>query len=297
MPINSTKNLYPGVNAHLNSFLQQEDGGWESFHTEYLVALRQTLEKRLPPNYYAITEKSLQISEYAFGELTRRRTSPDVTVYQKERSGTRVTASSAAVAPSIILPLAKLLYDDDDYLVSVIVYQMEGGKYPGKPIVRIELLSPANKPHGSYYQQYLAKRLQTLRSGLLLVEIDFLHETPPLLTELPSYPDHDHEAFPYTIMVSKPYPTPEEGQAEVYNINVDGVLPVINFPLAEDDEVELDFGLAYNLMLENARAFQVVVDYEQAPVNFDRYTPEDQAKIRSLLEAIRQNATDERNAP
>ena len=293
MPINATKNLYPGVNAHLNSFLQQEDGGRESFHTEYLVALRQTLEKRLPPNYYAITEKSLQISEFAFGEQTRRRTSPDVTVYQRERSATRVTTSSAAVAPSMIVPLAKLLYDDDDYLVSVIVYQMEGGKYPGIPIVRIELLSPANKPHGSYYQQYRAKRLQTLRSGLLLVEIDFLHETHPLLAEFPSYPDHEDGAFPYTIMVSKPHPTPEEGQAEVYNIGADSILPVINIPLADDDKAELDFGSAYNLMLENARAFQVIIDYEQDPVNFDRYSPDDQAKIGALLQDIRKNNVSE----
>lgn len=92
-------------------------------------------------------------------------------------------------------------------------------------------------------------------------------------------------------MMSKPHPTPEQGQAEVYNIDADGILPVINIPLVENDEVELDFGMAYNLMLENARAFQVIIDYEQDPVNFHRYSPDDQAKIRTLLTEIRKNAT------
>lgn len=39
MAICTPLNLYPGVNAHLNSFLQSEGGGWESFHAQYLVMI------------------------------------------------------------------------------------------------------------------------------------------------------------------------------------------------------------------------------------------------------------------
>jgi hypothetical protein len=40
-------------------------------------------------------------------------------------------------------------------------------------------------------------------------------------------------------------------------------------------------------MFPATRLFQMVVDYAEDPPNFDRYTPEDQAKIRALLDGIR----------
>jgi hypothetical protein len=73
MPIHSKTNLYPGINAHLNSFLQQEGGGWESFHAEHIIDLRRVLAQTLPRGYYAVAEKSLQ------GE-----TCTGITVYQGE---------------------------------------------------------------------------------------------------------------------------------------------------------------------------------------------------------------------
>lgn len=53
---------YPGVNAHLNSRLLQPDGGWEMFHAEHIIAIRQKLDDILPANYYAASEKSLQVT-------------------------------------------------------------------------------------------------------------------------------------------------------------------------------------------------------------------------------------------
>lgn len=48
---------YLGVNAHLNSFLLQPDGGWEMFHAKHIVVIRQMLDGVLPPDYYAASEK------------------------------------------------------------------------------------------------------------------------------------------------------------------------------------------------------------------------------------------------
>jgi hypothetical protein len=40
MPIHSNHNLYPGVNAHLNSLLQQKNGRWQSFHGAHIEHLQ-----------------------------------------------------------------------------------------------------------------------------------------------------------------------------------------------------------------------------------------------------------------
>jgi hypothetical protein len=35
MPVLLRDNPYRGVNAHFNSYAQNEEGGWKSFHTRY----------------------------------------------------------------------------------------------------------------------------------------------------------------------------------------------------------------------------------------------------------------------
>ena len=66
---------------------------------------------------------------------------------------------------------------EEKELTSLIIYRVEPSG-DDKPITRIELLSPSNKPNGSHYQKYISKRQYTLRSQLNLVEIDYLHENP-----------------------------------------------------------------------------------------------------------------------
>ncbi len=34
MSIQADTNLYPGINPHLNSRLQQHNGGWKGFHSK-----------------------------------------------------------------------------------------------------------------------------------------------------------------------------------------------------------------------------------------------------------------------
>ncbi len=43
MPLHSDKNLYPGINPHLNSYWQQPDSEWASFHTDYITFTRELL--------------------------------------------------------------------------------------------------------------------------------------------------------------------------------------------------------------------------------------------------------------
>jgi len=43
MPIHSDENLCPGINPHLNSALQQRNGGWKSFHAYHLIHMADQL--------------------------------------------------------------------------------------------------------------------------------------------------------------------------------------------------------------------------------------------------------------
>ena len=157
MGIFSERNLYPGVNPHLNSALQQPRGAWRSFHTYFLTYTAQWLNRNLPQGYFAQPEQSLQISIYDA--------------------------------------------DDEDTPVAVLIYA------GSKPVTRIEMLSPANKPGGSHFRDYATARDRALDAGLRLVEIDLLHERPPITTEIPSYRLGEADAYPYSILVSDPRPT------------------------------------------------------------------------------------------
>ncbi len=262
--------------------MQQKGGGWEPFHPRHINDLQAELDTVLPPNYYAVSEKSLQISEAAFD--ASRTTKPDVSIF-RDRSTTRSPTATAATTPTATLPL--LLEDEDDYLSSVVIYEVDVGRVPGRPVTRIEVLSPSNKPPAADYRHYQALRLYTLRSGMALVEIDYLHKSRPVLPMLPSYRDRDPDAFPYMVIVSTPHPTPEEGYADYYGFGVLDPLPTVTIPLAEQDTVAVNLGLVYNASFEKVRLFSRVVDYSQDPVDFDSYTEADRAKIRALLTGIR----------
>jgi hypothetical protein len=139
-------NRYPSINPHLNSFLQQPGGGWNSLRSDYLTYLRAALDRLLPAGYYARTETSLQIGVYdlELGTQRKRDTIGDVTIYGHEPTGQRANTS---LSPTLTLPLETTLLTEED--VVAVVYQLEGDCFPGHPTTRIELLSPANKPGGS----------------------------------------------------------------------------------------------------------------------------------------------------
>lgn len=284
MAISFKTNPYPGVDAHLNSFLQQDGGGWESFHSVQIAHLYEMLDSTLPPNYYVAAEKSLQIGALGFDHETSRRYRPDLAIYQQAASET--LSPFLATTPTATLPLVEVQDEDENTYTSIVIYETQEGKYPGKPVTWIEILSPANKPPGSAAVQYSLKRRQTLRSGLALVEIDYLHQSRPVNPLLPSYADGDEGAYPYMVLIS----TPADEQVEFYGFQIDSVLPKIPIPLAGKERTEIDFGLLYRQTAAH-RIFRIVVDYEKDPINFERYKSEDQAKIRAIIEeARRRNA-------
>ncbi len=244
MPIRAKTNLYPGVNPHLNSYLQNQTG-WKNFHNAYVNALLRYATAHLPDGYFAVSEQSLQV-----GTID----DPEITVAEQE------------------------------YVASVLIYS--GSELPGQPIMRFELLSPANKPPGSHHNSYALKRSKTLFAGLRLIEIDFLHQQRPVIDAVPSY-KHGHEgAAPYTILYSDPFPTIQDGKVYVYSVGVVDALPTLRLPLLNDDVFSVDFGEAYNDAFAASGLHFIVADYEQEPENFAAYTPDDQAKILAQMAKI-----------
>ena len=285
MPIHLRENQYQGVNAHLHSYLQNETGGWESFHTDYITFLRVALDSQLPSGYTARSELGLQISEITPAIRPIRRTKPDVTIFQTRASSQVAEATLVAATPTALFPIPETM-DSEEYLPGLIIYQTGEGQPPGRPITRFEVLSPANKPSGSHYPRYIEKRVETLHVGLRLVEIDFLHETRPVIQAIASYPNREEGAFPYSILVTDPRPSFEQGQTKFYGLSIDTTIPAIEIPLAGADSLIFDFDAVYNQFFASTRFFGEIVDYEQLPPRFETYTPADQQRIKARMQAV-----------
>ncbi len=285
--ITSTRNRFPGVNPHAHGLLLGTGGGWPGFHSDYLGDLRALLDAVLPPGYYARREASLQIGtldpDLSLPPKTPERTVSDIAIYQAE-TGTAASPSAGA-HPTLLLPLAEAIIPDED-VSSIVIYRAEGRQLPGRPVTRIELLSPANKPPGAYAKLYQIRRMETLLGGLVLVEIDLIHTRRPLDARIPSYVDRETGATPYHIVVHDPHPTWSEGSSAVYATGIVDPLPSVSLPLVYPDRVTLDFNTAYQRTYASSRLFHMWVDYAQEPVNMVTYTKNDQASIRAQMVTI-----------
>lgn len=271
---------YKGINAHLNSYLQQRAGGWESFHATHIIRVWESLDQSLPKNYYTLAEKSLQISEVG-DDKPKRTTRPDVGVYQATPSDEAVAVATDAKTPTLTLPLFDPTTEVDDYMTAIGIYKIDSGELPGKLVTRLEVLSPANKRGGSY-AHYAQKRLQTLQSGINLVELDYLHETPSIDNRVPSYPDRQENATPYYALVSYPQPDFENGTMLLYSMAINEALPIIPIPLVGEDAAALALQDTYAATIQ-ARAFQLMIDLTNPPKNMDAYTEADQQYIREVM--------------
>jgi hypothetical protein len=290
MALNFPDNRYPGVSAHLNSYMQQQNGTWSSFHAKFANTLQELLDSTLPSNYYAALEQGFQISEIGEEKLQKSGSEPDVSILQKSRS-IRSPQSSSVATPTATIPLRETLEfdDEDDRYIRVSVYKSEPDDVRGKLVTAIEIISPSNKPTRQGYAIYVAKRVNLLIAGINLVEIDLLHEGHPINEKLPSYRTGENNSFPYNIGVSIPYPDMESGNLTWYGVDVDKPLPTIILPLAGEEKALLDINTAYNQVFERTRQFSILVDYEKLPVNFERYSATDQQRIKDILERIRED--------
>lgn len=292
MPIQSRKNQYFGVNAHLQSYFQHY-GGWESFHNNHIGDLAKALDRSLPAGYTIDIEQSLQIRESHpdTGEKIIR-PKPDAEIYVTHPYTPSAAAASAFATATLTLPVSETLdLDPDLYLVSVKIYRADDRSGLGTPVTLIEVLSRTNKRGGEGYTHYHDKRFAVLKSGLRLVEIDYLHESSSPIKGIPPYPTAPN-AHPYSVTVSDPYPSLQTGISAMYGFAVDHPIPAITIPLAREETITLDLNLVYQQTFHSLRAYSQRVDYAVLPERFDTYSPVDQGAIRRRMTVIQQKLSD-----
>ena len=283
------RNPYRGVNAHLQSFAQHNTiGAWKMWHNAYINDIFNLLSDQLPPGYEVGMTTSLQISEFHpdTGERIRR-PEPDVTIYETGLLSQRPMPSFVeGTAPTLVLPAAETLHVDDElYLTGLTIYRLVDTS-DLKPVTRIEILSPTNKPPGDGFIQYFEKRDATLAQEMPLVEIDLLHESRPVPRGVPSYPDRHPDAHPYSVYVNDTRSGLQDGTTWVYGFGVNEPFPIVPIPLAGEDHILVDFLEPYNTTYARLQLLRHRLDFQQVPLAFETYTSADQDRIRALMKSM-----------
>lgn len=278
-PVRSVRNQFRGINPHLHS-LWQAEGRWSGFHTlqiaQLLIALKTALR---PMGYTADVEESLQIRRVGDPTL-----SPHADILISDSDFARVRAPRTLSATSLAtIPLLNLLEEgelSEKPFRAITILNADAGQRT--PIAWIELLSPSNIGDSDDAGLYRAKRLNLLAAGLVFVEIDYLHETPPTFHTLPDYmpifADEHSDAYPYRITVIDPRPSVDEGTAQVVQFRVDEPIPTVDIPLVGADRLTFDFNAPYQHTFREI-FYGDNVDYAALSVNLDRYRPDDQQRI------------------
>ncbi|MCU0480380.1 MAG: DUF4058 family protein [Anaerolineae bacterium] len=285
------QNLFIGVHPYINSWLQTPSdteglSGWGAFHASHVVIIAEVIQSVLPEHYVAFAEQSIQLTgwDWDSGQVERPR-KPDVTILQS-RPSSGFTGLQNAPTPTMVFDLDEP-EEFPEPMKRVVIREFRDGRI-GRPVTAIELLSPTNKLPKSDYYHYQRKRQEVIISGVSLVEIDYLHESRPIIAQIPHYPDQPN-SHPYYILVTDVRPTQFRKTANVFAFGLDEPIPHIPIPLAGDESVILDLMQAYQLTLARGAWLRLVdsmieADYHTA--RFDTYHPKDQAWILNQMKGF-----------
>jgi hypothetical protein len=181
----------------------------------------------------------------------------------------------------LVFPMSAILDTNprsDRPYSAIALYERAG---PHTPVAWLEVLSPSNKRPGADAEAYRRKRRDLLDSGIISVEINYLHETQPMLLSAA-----DYDALPYRITVLDPRPDTQHGLVSLNAFTVDAPIPTVIIPLSGEDRLAFDFDAPYQRLFQEMLYGLDTVDYATLPPNFDRYSPTDQARIANRMLAI-----------
>jgi hypothetical protein len=290
--VKAVRNQYLGINAHLHSYWQA-NGDWSEIHLSYIVQLSRAFKAQLLPlGYTTGIEKSLQIRRYAetvYGEVS-------------EPTGCGIPVGYMGDSHQITLALNDVLLQEDDIAEkpyrALGLYTTQAKQNHEQPFGWVELLTPTNKPGGRDAESYRKKRRNLLERGLLLIEIDYLHESSPAFHGIPDYRTGSTRrqaeigSHAYRIVVVDPRPQFDQGKVQVYQFDVDAPLPTVTIPLQDHDKIDFNFGIPYHEAVQMELFTVEFVDYSRLPQHFERYSLADQqcivARMLAVLEAANQ---------
>jgi hypothetical protein len=277
------ENPYLGINAHLNSSLQApgelyQPALWPTFHGQHITNIVESLNAQLPSHYIAFGEQSLQVRGVDDDLPPSEKPKPDVSIFQRG-VGQGPVAVAEAVTPTWEAELADVVELVPQPRAAVVRELLPQRKI-GRIVARIELLSPSNKPGSPNHPAYAARRAECLDERVPLVELDYLHETPPVVG-LPRYPTHP-DSFPYHLVVSDPRPDWSRGKVRVYSFKVGDPITKLPLPLAKDEGLVFDLDAVYQHTFQAGR-WGDILDYNVEPERFATYRADDQTRIKALM--------------
>jgi hypothetical protein len=291
MVVRSRTNPYLGVNAHLHS-LWQAQGGWHEFHSLYLANLYTQIKPLLlDMGYTAALESSIQVRRIDDFSHTTDRPESDIALYDPDRyRATQPRSGALPIAEGELVltldavleaPVSEKAYD------AIRIYDLRARQ--GSPVGWVELLSPSNKPRSSDWRQYNSKRQQIIENKIVFIEIDYLHETSSTIPVLPPYlfrgefsPDYAPHAYHLLVIDLRMNDAP----VRVRGFDVDERIPSMRVALNGSDQLTFDFDTPYHKAIHDGLFGLELVDYAQVPLHFDRYSPEDQARIEARMRKI-----------
>ncbi len=247
---------FPGMDPYLEA-----PETWNDFHHGMISGIQEQLNRSLRPNYHAMVEERVYISDEA--DPGRKWIVPDVYVTKSEepKCTDRVLATSADydAVTTVAEPVIITTLIDDEIREAMLVIRDTKNR---EVITIIEVLSPTNKIAGSRGRaSYEAKRSDVLQSQTNFVEIDFLRDGVPF------FPRELLPPLDYAVHVSKFGKRPK---GIVWPILLKQRLPKIQIPLRPNDsEVEIDLGQIFHTAYDRA-GYDMIIDYSQPPhVPFD----------------------------
>lgn len=159
----------------------------------------------------------------------------------------------------------------------------------GAPVGWIELLSPSNKPKNSDWRNYTAKRQQIIKNNIVFIEIDYLHETSSTIPVLPPYlfrgdvaPDYAPHLYHLLVIDLRT----REAPVRLRDFDVDEPIPSMRIALHDDDILTLNFDTPYHKAIREGLCSLELVDYALPPLNFDRYSEADRARVHARMESV-----------
>jgi len=240
------KNPFPGMNPWLEAF-------WRDIHAKLLVYACDQLNAELPSGMVARVDERLAID----AEQEKERTYlPDIAVTEPwDRPAGPVLGQGGqgviAAEPTIV-----------DF-GQEILRRVEIVDSRAHVITAIELLSPTNKEEPSARVAWKTKRMDYLRGGISLVEIDLLRTggwTLPDRSRLK--PISESRVFYHTCVTRPPW----WSRHEFYVLPLREKLPIIRIPLRRPDpDAGLDLQALVDQCYERGR-YASALDYTKPPV-------------------------------